>query len=478
MSSSSMTIVRWVTVCALAVALLVVWARQIDGAPVERDSNQTVRMALDLDRHGVMSLDESAPYTATDYREPIPVLACYLGIKIIDALMGPAPEDAYFSGERVKYLKYQNLLWLALLSVASFWATVELTASPALALIAVVLVNLPFAGGPLDMRLTDDLYSEMIASAFFVLACTCLGIGFSRQRLGYLIAAGVLFGIVTLTKAAVLYIFAGVVMLLPLFYFLRRFPVRAGMRDIAVLVLAFFVVISPWMYRNYVQLGSFQLSQRAGVVLMYRALEDQMTPLEYKGTFYVWAPNSLRRPIGKLLGFSHDDLQRGGRLQRISILEDTDFAKDDLAAEHAGRPDLSLTYYRKARAERTQVEMQLAKAGRPQAELEGDEILKKRAAGMIMAQPGRWLVLTVPYLWRGATLVFPILLVALVLALRRRDYQLALFALPAFGLVMFYALFSHFIARYGVPAHEVAMVVVMALVALPFLPKTKSALSG
>ena len=31
---------------------------------------------------------------------------------------------------------------------------------------------------------------------------------------------------------------------------------------------------------------------------------------------------------------------------------------------------------------------------------------------------------------------------------RRRDY-LALFALPAFGLVMFFALFSHFIARYG-----------------------------
>jgi hypothetical protein len=473
-----MTIVRWITICVVAVGLLMAWTRQINGAPVERDSNQTVRMAVNLDRHGIMSLDESAPYTPTDYREPIPVLACYLGIKIMDALMGPAQEDAYFSGERVKYLKYQNLLWLALLSVASFWATLELTSSPALALVAVVLVNLPFAGGPLDMRLTNDLYSEMIASAFFMLACTCLGIGFSRQRLGYLIAAGVLFGVVTLTKAAVLYIFAGVVVLMPVFYFLRRFPTRTAIRDIAVLILAFFVVICPWMYRNYVQLGSFQLSQRAGVVLMYRALYDQMTPLEYKGAFYVFAPNSLRKPIGKLLGFTPEDLQRGGRLQRISILEDTDFAKDDLAAEHAGRPDLSLTYYRKARAERTQLEMELAKEGHPQAELEGDEILKKRAAAMILAQPGRWIALTVPFLWCGATLVFPILLIALVMALRRRDYELALFALPAFGLVMFYALFSHFIARYGVPAHEVAMVVLMALVAVPFLPKTKSALSG
>jgi hypothetical protein len=478
MNSQSMKIVRWITIAVLAVGLLLAWTRQINGAPVERDSNQTVRMALDLDRHGVMSLDESPPYTPTDYREPVPVLACYLGIKIIDALKGPAAEETYFSGERVQYLKYQNILWLALLSVASFWAALELTLSPALAIVAVILVNLPFAGGPLDMRLTNDLYSEMIASAFFMLACTCLAIGFARRRFGYLIGAGLCFGIVTLTKAAVLYIFVGTVVLLPLFYWLRRLPLRTAIREIAVLVIAFFVVICPWMYRNYVQLGSFQLSQRAGVVLMYRALKDQMTPLEYKGSFYVWAPNSLRKPIGKLLGFTPEDLRRGGRLQRLYTLEDSDFAQDDLAAEHAGRPDLSLTYYRKARAERTQLEMELAKAGHAQAELEGDEILKKRATAMIMAQPGRWLALTIPFLWRGATLVFPILLITLIVAMRRRDYELALLALPAFGLVMFYALFSHFIARYGVPAHEVAMVVLMALVGLPFLPKTKTALSG
>jgi hypothetical protein len=478
MNTSSMSIARWVTVCVLALGLLIVWTRQINGAPVERDANQTVRMAVNLARHGVMSLDESPPYTPTDYREPVPVLACALGVKIIDGIFGPAPEDAYFSGERVKYLKYQNVLWLSLLTVATFWAALELTSSFALGLIAVVLVNLPFAGGPLDMHLTNDLYSEIVASAFFMLASVCLALGFSRRRLGYLALAGLLFGVVTLTKAAVLYTFVGVVVLLPCFYLLQRYPLRVAARDLIVIVIAFACVVAPYMYRNHLQLGSFQLSQRAGVVLMYRALKDQMTPLEYKGSFYVWAPNSVRPMAGKLLGFTPADLRRGGRLQRLNISEDADFAKDDIAAERAGRPDLSLTYYRKARAERTQIEMQLTQAGHPQAELEGDEILRKRAAAMIMAQPGRWLALTVPFLWRGATLVFPILLIALALGLRRRRYDLALFALPAFGLVMFYGLFSQFIARYGVPAHEVAMVVLMALVALPFLAKTKSALSG
>ncbi len=473
-----MSSIRWITVCVLAVGFLMLAMRQINGAPVERDANQTVRMAVNLDRHGVMSLDEAPPYTPTDYREPIPVLACALGIKIIDALFGPAPDDGYFSGERVKYLKYQNLLWVALLTIAAFWATLQLTSSFALGLVAVVLVNLPFAGGPLDMHLVNDLYSEIIASAFFTLASLSLAVGFTRRRLGYLALAGILFGVVTLTKAAVLYTFIGVVVLLPCFYLLQHYPLRAAGRDLLVIVVAFACVVAPYMYRNQLQFGSFQLSQRAGVVLMYRALKDQMTPLEYEGSFYAWAPNSVRFLIGKVLGFTPADLRRGGRLQRLNISEDADFAKDDIAAERAGRPDLSLTYYRKARAERTQLEMQLAQAGHPQAELEGDDILKKRAAAMIMAQPGRWLALTIPFLWRGATLVFPILALALALAIRRRRYDLALFSLPAFGLVMFYALFSQFIARYGVPAHEVAMVVLMALVALPFLAKTNSALSG
>jgi predicted branched-subunit amino acid permease len=78
----------------------------------------------------------------------------------------------------------------------------------------------------------------------------------------------------------------------------------------------------------------------------------------------------------------------------------------------------------------------------------------------------------------GRDFVFPILVVVLVIAVRRRRYDLALFALPAFGLVMFFALFSHFIARYALPAREVATVALIALVALLCLPKTKSAFSG
>jgi hypothetical protein len=478
MNSPNSRSVRWLALFILAVILELIWARQITGTPIEKDSAQLVRMALNLDRHGVISLEETAPYTPTDYREPIPVFASALAIKIMDSMMGPAADDDYFSGMRAKYLKYQNLIWLPLLSAGAFWAGLTLTSSFGLGLLAVLLVNIPFAGGHFGADLVDGVFSDVPAAAFFMLASTALAVGFARRKVWFVALAGLLFGITTLVKAPVLYVFAGVVLVLPCFYLLQRYALRTVMRQWLILIVPFACVIGPWMYRNHVELGSFQLSQRAGVVLMYRALKDQMTPLEYRGSFYVWGPNFLQKPLGLILGFTQADLRRGGRLQHLNTALDSDFAADDLAAERAGRPDQTLTYYRRARAERTKIEMELDRAGNPRAELDGDDILKNRAMALILEHPWRHMALIIPFLWRGATFVFPILIVVLVMAVRRRRDDLAIFALPAFGLVVFFALFSHFIARYALPAREVATVSLIALLALLCLPKTNSPLSG
>ena len=478
MNSSNSQTVRWLALGIVMVILLVVWARQMTGSAIEKDSAQLVRMAINLDRHGVISLEEAPPYTPTDYREPIPVFASALAIKIMDGVLGAAPDDAYFSGTRAKYLKYQNLIWLPLLSAGAFWAAYVLTSSFFLGLLGLLLVNFPFAGGHFGADLVDGVFSDVPAAAFFMFACTALAVGFAQRRLGYIALAGLLFGITTLVKAPVLYVFIGVILVLPCVFLLQRQPLRAVLRDWLVLIVPFACVITPWMYRNHVELGSFQLSQRAGVVLMYRALKDQMTWLEYRGSFYVWGPGFLQKPLGRVLGFTPEDLRRGGRLQHLNTALDSDFAADDLAAERAGRPDQTLTYYRQARAERTKIEMELDRAGNKQAELDGDDILKKRAMNLIIEHPWRHLALIIPFLWRGATFVFPILVIVLAVAVRRRRYDLALFALPAFGLVVFFALFSHFIARYALPAREVATVALVALVALLLRPKTKSAFSG
>jgi hypothetical protein len=449
----------------VAIGLFAMWSHGITGAPVEKDAAQTVQMALNLERHGVISLDEKPPLSPTNYREPAPVLVSALAIKLVDAALGKAPPEAYFRGQRVRLLKYQNILWLGLLSLGAFYAVRLFTASFSIALLGTLLVNYPFLGTHGAAELVDDLYTDIPAAAVLMLASVTVAIAARRRSVTWWALAGFLFGILTLIKAAALYVFIGTAAIVAVVYLLPRVvSLRVAARDVTVMFVACGCVVAPWMYRNQVLLGSAHISQRAGVVLMYRAVYDQMTPQEYRGTYYVWAPQRLQGLLGRILGFAPADLKRNGRLQRLAEVG-PDFDADDLAAERAGAPDRTLTYYRQARAERVKLEKELYAAGSPQAEIVADDVLKARALKIILEHPWRNLALTIPFLWRGATIAFPVLVIALLFALRLRRYDLVLFAAPAFGTVMMYALFTHFIARYDVPALSIATVVLVVLIA-------------
>jgi hypothetical protein len=454
----------------LAIALLFVWTQRISDAPVVKDAAQIVRMGINLERHGVISMDEQAPYHPSDYREPLPVLSAALAAKIVDILHGPAEPREYLSGQRVRDLKYQNIVWMALLSGGAFFAVRVLGGSFAFALVGVVLVNLRFLGtrgGGADI---DDLLTELPAAAVLMWASLVLALAFTRRKLAWFALAGLLLGIMALIKAAILYVFVGIVGVWLAVNLWRRSA--AGMlavgREVLILGVAFSCIVAPWMCRNLLEIGSFEISQRAGVVLMYRALHNLMTPGEYFGSFYAWAPPRLQPTVGKMLGFTPADLQRNGRLQRLNDDLHSDFAADDLAAELAGRPDLAISFYWQARAQREQAEGLLAAQGRTEAEsaVEADALLKRRALSIFREHPGRALATTIPFMWRGSPRTFPILVIALGLALRYRRYELATFALPALGIVLEYALFTHFIQRYDEPANAVAIVASLGLVTM------------
>ena len=466
MMPARMSAMQRLLIAAVVMALAVSWATHVTSSPVDKDSAQSVQMAVNLAYHGVISLDERAPFTPSDYREPVPVLVTAAGIRLMDVILGPAQAPAYFSGERLKYLKLQNILWLALLSFGVYWAVEVVTGSFAAALAALLIAGTVFSANRWASGMLNDLYTDLPAGAMLVLASTALAVALTRNRRGYCVLAGLLFGLLTLIKAAVMYVFIGTLGLLVCVYVLYRSRLDLGtaLRNLTIMTLAFICTVGPWMLRNRVELGSFQVAQRAGVVLMVRAVKDLMTPEEYVGAFYVWAPQKLQPVLGRLLGFGPADLQRGGRLQHLNRSPDSDFAADDIAAEQAGRPQDAIAYYRRGRAERIKLEHELVAAHTPNAEVATDKLLQQRAMNIIKAHPLQHIATTVPFLWRGATVAFPILALALVLATRQRRYDIALLALPAFGLVMFYALLSHFIPRYSVPVRPVlvALLVIAA----------------
>jgi hypothetical protein len=449
---------RVAVLAVLALVLVVIWGSQVQTSLAEHDEAETIQLALNLERHGVQSMSEVAPYTPSMLREPLPIVTTAAAIGLVDIFMGQGADQSYFSGARVAWLRAQNVIWMALVVVAAFWIVWSASASFGLAAIAAVVCGLLPVTSGIVMRL-DQLDTEASSAALLLVSSWLLTIGIARQRIALVAASGAVFGLLALTKAAMLYVFVVMIVTLLLFRMLPqvRELIRQPLKQLGVLTVAFAVVITPWMLRNYSQFGTFNIATRGGIVLMLRAVKDQMTPREYLGSFYVWAPRPLRAPVGLILGYRNKDLQRGGALQRLNR-SSSNFSEDDKRANREGRPEDAISYYRKAQAEHVKVARELAAAGHPSPETEADKIIQQRALQMIKDHAGRHLALTVPFLWRGATFAFPLLVFTFIVGLRKHRSELALFAYPAFGLVMFYALLTHFIPRYGSPTLPVAIV--------------------
>lgn len=452
---------RFIFTATILVVLIPLWYSQISGSRIVSDPTAYVQMSANLIRHGVISLDSRPPFRPSMYREPVPIFTTTLAMSIIDSVLGQAEVSDYLQGERARYLKLQNIFWMLVLLASTAWAIHLLTGSIGFALGGALLAHLPFysmevaADGHLD-----SLATEIPAAAALMVGCAALVAAYRGQRkLLFLAVAGLAFGVMALIKAAFLYVFIGFVgvLLAGLLFKWFRQRLQIGFAGVAVLAMGFAAVVAPWLYRNWQQFGVVQIAERAGAVLTIRAVKNGMNAVEYRGSFYAWAPRPTRPLVGSVLGFGPQDLMRGGPLQRLNRSSTADFYADDLAAERAGKPEAAISYYRKSRAERVKLRNEFRAMGSPQPEIDADAVLMDRALTQIREHPWRHLATTIPFLWRGAFIPFPLLACSLAYALVRRRYELALFVLPSFGMVMFYALLSHFIMRYSVPTLPVAL---------------------
>ncbi len=448
----------------VCVALAAAALASINGSPIEKDAAQNLQMGITLCHAGVMSLDETAPYGPSMYREPAPIASTAAAVCMADALLGPADATAYFHGARAKYVKYQNVVWLVLLWIGVFAATRWFTGSFWLPLLAGLLAVRPF----LDSHAPEgvnDLYTELPAAALMSFASLLAASAVLRHKAWLMAAAGACFGLLTLTKAATLYVFAGMMFVLLLSYARSSDPPRRARRLglLALMAGTFLVCVVPWIGRNYEIFGKPQISDRGGLVLYTRALMDQVSPVEYRGSFYVWARPALRPYVGSMLGFSERDLELGGRLERLSGGPGTAVYDHDRQAEVSGRPQDAVSFYRKARAERVRLERQFESLGNPHPDVAADGALQQEGMQMVRHDFKSNLALVLPLIWRSALLLFPFLALAFLYAIWSRRFALALFILPSFATLSFYALATHFEPRPSDIAHPIAIVAACVL---------------
>jgi len=443
-------------------ALLWSWGSAIHrvpaNGPVLYDAWQNLTLAYNLSHHGVVSVSsDSARLRPSNKREPLPTAFLALHMASIEAVYGAMTLQQYQNGVGTGRLKASNVFWAALLAFAVFASIVQLSGSFLLAGLGTWFANLTV------LKYLNNLLTEPQAAAILTLACYVGVVALAKRHVLYFGLAGVCFGALALTKAAGFYVAIVLAcLLLGSGLWQLQWPTEARsvrLPSVIVFALGFAFTAGPWMLRNYVLLDSTGIvDNRAAIVLMVRGAKNNMSWAEYRGSFFAWAPNELlRRAASALLGFSDTDLNRGGRLQRLNYRTwKGDILASEREAVRAGRPQDAVSFRYRAGAEHMKIRRELI--GQGYSGIAAESELQRRAIRQILSDPIKHVAMTVAFLWRGAGVMFPVLGIVVCLAVRVRRPDLIVYVLPALGLVLFYALVTHFLPRYGDPMVPVTIV--------------------
>jgi hypothetical protein len=450
-----------------ALALIVFWQSLLTGSILrEGDAVENLQAAISFERSGVISDRAEAPFSPSMQREPLPAVVGAAAVRVADAVLGQAEPQAYLSGERLVILKWQNILWLLVLSASVFGVARLMGLSHYLSLLCVALNSLLLLNSEVRIYMLDSLCTEAPAAALLALGSLLLAAGMTRGKILLVGLGGVTLGLLTLVKAAFLYIAFGTAAAVFCLCLLQRRSFVSSLGSAVVLCASFAIVVTPWMYRNHENFGTFSLARRGGEILYSRGLIDsKMTADEYAGGLYLWAPYPLDAVLRRAFGFSRTDLQRGGRVQHLNEWIGSDFSADDQAAEEAGRPQDAINYFKQGAAEHVRLAQELRRQGDPDPESTADKQLTARGIELIRAHPWKHAALMFLYTWRGAFFAFPPLFIAFVWSLRRGRFEVTLLAVPALGMIAFYAFVSYFMPRYGLPAAPMAVCAAVALCA-------------
>jgi 4-amino-4-deoxy-L-arabinose transferase-like glycosyltransferase len=330
--------------------------------------------------------------------------------------------------------------------VLIFLITLALTGSDVVALLTALIAI------PLITKGIDRFNTEIPATCLILASCYAMLLLLEKPTLLRGFVAGLCLGAAILTKAIILYVFPFVAIGSVILTCLQLDSVRGALAIVAVMVAGTALIVTPWIARNATLLDEAQVANRGGPVLYKRMLLDNMTWEEYRGSFYVFAPNNVRSLLERTYGFTRDDIAAGGSLQRLN--RSLKLPTDVLAVKEAV-PDLATTYQYKMLAKRARLAREFGN------QLLGDREMMHEAFSWILTHPLQHLSLVAPLAWRGMwvrtipTWLVPIALASLIVApfvgwaMRRWDF--VAFSLLPVGIFFAYAGVSHFIPRYSEP---------------------------
>jgi hypothetical protein len=237
------------------------------------------------------------------------------------------------------------------------------------------------------------------------------------------------------------------------------------------------------MARNAATFGTWSISDRGGVSLWYRAIYEQATPEELRGSWYEFTPLPLRPLAGAILDIEPEDLD--GPLRRVNR-----FHPDEEVEQQS--------FYELARIDRfegTNAYLEAGVATRAQARVLADQDLLEAGIAVLRSDPWLFISTTPMFLWRGLwvikaaplvprallgvinPLTMAVLLVAGLSAVAgRRPQRFAVVGLPL-GVVAFSALLTMYEPRFTEPALP-TMLVLVSVAGAQLLERARRRRSG
>lgn len=342
-----------------------------------------------------MDLEEDAvQLSPSNQREPFPPVITAFFMHLHPGIDQSMTYASLANGVHTEKVKQVNLFWIALLMVGLVFLTRSFTRSPLALFTVLILVSFYFV---LYSSNFDRLYTEFPTAALMVLTSLFFIHGIKEKNKLLYAVSGVLYGLLILTKAIFFYLLPLVGLAL---FFLSYFPKNAIKNKASYIHAGLFFlgglfIITPWLIRNKVYLGEYQITQRGGIVLHLRAVHNQMTNEEVIGAFHFFGPELYQLISGKVFDIEASDFNENGKFRRLNRQNPNGNAVSE------GRPDQVTSLYAYTWAERTRWIQYYEQQGMDSAHQLAEARLDEDAKKMILEQPLRHVAMTSVFMWRG-----------------------------------------------------------------------------
>ncbi|MCF8043250.1 MAG: hypothetical protein K9K36_12665 [Desulfarculaceae bacterium] len=420
---------------------------------IDHDGTHYLCMAHNLVHHGTISTQRTlSPNPWLDaWRAPGYPSFLALGVVLVPGLTEQTL-PGFLRAELLPLKKWQ-LGWLLLAAVIAGAFVWRRTGSPWPGYLSFALI----AYSPALIYFINRFYSEVGAALVILFLSLTLHRAVRRPSLWAFALAGLLLAMGALTRAALMYFWLPLTIYFVLLAWRGGLPRSKVLAGLALFTLTFAIPVGAWMARNHYNFGHWILAYRGGQVLDIRANHAAMTPKEYLAAFVYYTPWVYLNPLVQESSTPGNDNWNPPKHQKLWGV--------DLYQATLGRV-LTMDDFNhlrvQARGDTYEMKGQDTWARHTKwlgHYTVGDAHSQKVAIRKILADPWRHLLASIPLAWRGlfadvwwVTLPgFACLFYLGVSSLRRRDWPLLAFVLPAIFLFSFHSLITVNAARFNSP---------------------------